>query len=53
MVIRWCRVFRGSWTSHPGSGIRKKAQQVLDGLRMIPIKPQARLSILEREVGYV
>ena len=36
----------------PGSGFRKTAQEVLDGLCIILIAPQARLSILEGEVGY-
>jgi len=39
-------------SSHPGSGFRKTAQEVLDKLRIIAIAPQARLSIFERKVGY-
>jgi hypothetical protein len=44
--------YRSAFFVPPGSGFRKTAQEVLDGLRIILITPQARLSILEREVGY-
>jgi hypothetical protein len=44
--------WRSAFFVPPGSGVRKTAQEVLDGFHIIQITPQARLSILEREVGY-